>query len=473
MALDTRWWNLALGVATAAMAGCGPTIVLSDTDGLADDGDSVDDGADDAIDPPDDDGLPPPPLPNCSSNAQCEANQICEAGVCVNDGYNDDSYHDDNYDDDYHDDYYDDDYHNDDYYMDECFAADDCFEGEFCQDYQCIPLPYARSCSGAELPDLSTSLNIEVADSPVVSLAFVDADADTTRALLIGQADGTTTLHRSTGVAPTGLVLPPDSTVTAATSADFNGDSVPDLALGLAGATTGVTMMLGNGDGTFTLGVTAVTDTPESMAVLDYNLDGFADLALQAGETVAVFQGAGDGSFVDQWTMTNDTTGPMQVGRAVEAAPLALFAGDLSSVRRWDAGDPPGQVGVDEFDHEQGAPWQPLSGATEFEHLLLGYRNIVGGTHVRTAEGIQVFVPGLTELARTGDIDGDIDEDFVFANGTQLTVLVHDHALAAPMCQETLDVIGSESVTLGDFDGDGSANIAVTDGTLVVMYGSE
>jgi hypothetical protein len=82
-------------------------------------------------------------------------------------------------------------------------------------------------------------------------------------------------------------------------SADFNRDGIPDLAV-VNQATGAVAVLLGVGDGTFTVGPTLSTSSP-STAVLsaDFNGDGIPDLAIASSSTsqVSIYQGNGDGSF--------------------------------------------------------------------------------------------------------------------------------------------------------------------------------
>jgi DNA/RNA endonuclease YhcR with UshA esterase domain len=97
---------------------------------------------------------------------------------------------------------------------------------------------------------------------------------------------------------------------------DFNGDGIPDLAVGnLQG--DGVTILLGNGDGTFTaaasLGPGNYIST--SVAVADFNGDGKADIAVtNSHANVSVFLGNGDGTFTLQ---SNSRTGSYPVAIAV------------------------------------------------------------------------------------------------------------------------------------------------------------
>jgi hypothetical protein len=85
---------------------------------------------------------------------------------------------------------------------------------------------------------------------------------------------------------------------------DFNGDGIPDLAMVNSIYTTFVSntvyILLGNGDGTFSVG--SQIDLPSvllnnQLVTADFNGDGKLDIAMAFGSTIYVFLGNGDGTF--------------------------------------------------------------------------------------------------------------------------------------------------------------------------------
>ena len=85
----------------------------------------------------------------------------------------------------------------------------------------------------------------------------------------------------------------------AVATGDFNGDGILDLAL--VGA-SGVQILLGNGDGSFTAAASQPSPTlasPSSVAAADFDGDGILDLAIADAESTAmtILKGNGDGTF--------------------------------------------------------------------------------------------------------------------------------------------------------------------------------
>ena len=79
--------------------------------------------------------------------------------------------------------------------------------------------------------------------------------------------------------------------------ADLNGDGIPDVVA--AGVYGGVTVFLGNGDGTLKPGVyhSGFSSYGGHVVVGDFNGDGVPDLAVAGADEVGVFLGNGDGTF--------------------------------------------------------------------------------------------------------------------------------------------------------------------------------
>ncbi len=115
---------------------------------------------------------------------------------------------------------------------------------------------------------------------------------DNTVSVLLGNGDGTfqtqktfTTASGSAGQNPNGIVV-----------ADVNKDGKPDLVVSCKNG--GISVLLGNGDGTFQAPLTFASagGTPHGLAVADVNRDGNLDVVV-AADNATVYLGNGNGTF--------------------------------------------------------------------------------------------------------------------------------------------------------------------------------
>jgi hypothetical protein len=129
--------------------------------------------------------------------------------------------------------------------------------------------------------------------------------ADGSVSVLLGNGDGTfqAPLSFAVGIRPFSVAV-----------GDFNGDGAPDLAVANIGSHN-VSVLLGNGDGTFQAAQNFATRfLPISVAVGDFNGDGAPDLAVanSGSDNVSVLLGNGDGTFQAAQNFATDS-GPYSV----------------------------------------------------------------------------------------------------------------------------------------------------------------
>ena len=127
--------------------------------------------------------------------------------------------------------------------------------------------------------------------------------------ILLGNGDGTfkAAHNYAAGVFDSGAVA----------VGDFNGDGILDLALVGAEANrqTSVSILLGNGDGTFQPARFYAVDFPAlCIAVADFNRDGILDLAVSSSAGLAVLLGNGDGTFQAAQDYAAGAAGAVAVG---------------------------------------------------------------------------------------------------------------------------------------------------------------
>jgi len=211
--------------------------------------------------------------------------------------------------------------------------------------------------------------------------------------------------------------------------ADFNGDGKPDLVAANQGSIT-VSVLLGNGDGTFQKQVSYVTgNTPTSVAVGDFNGDGKPDLVVAnlGDNKVSIQLGNGDGTFQSEKTYTTGTT------------PYSVVVGDFNGDGKLD-------LVVANF-------------SDNTISVLLGNGDGTFQTQKTYATG------SVPHFVTTGDFNGDGKLDLVVANYTDNTLsILLGNGDGTFQDQETY-ATGSEPifVTVGDFNGDGNLDLAVAD----------
>jgi hypothetical protein len=118
----------------------------------------------------------------------------------------------------------------------------------------------------------------------------------------------------------TQTTYPAGSNPASMASADFNGDGKLDLAVANHGSNT-VSVLLGNGDGTFLARVDYPTGAgPAGVGAADFNHDGKLDLAVSnsVDSTVSILLGNGDGTFLPH------------VDYSTGVGPNAIAAGDFN-----------------------------------------------------------------------------------------------------------------------------------------------
>jgi hypothetical protein len=252
-----------------------------------------------------------------------------------------------------------------------------------------------------------------------------------TVSILLGNGDGTFQSPQSyaTGANPFSVAV-----------GDFNGDGAPDLAVADY-YDNKVNVLLGNGDGTFQAATPYAIGAPNALgsqnsalAVGDFNADGHLDLSvITAGSaTVVILLGNGDGTF--HAALAN----PTAIGSNLSALAVGDFNGD---------------------GHPDLAVANNRDGTVS---ILLGN----GDTTFRAAESY-LAGPFPSSIA-VGDFNGDRHLDLVVANSTAgsvsmgtVSVLLGNGHGTFGAARSYAAGINPVSVAVGDFNGDGYLDIAV------------
>jgi hypothetical protein len=262
---------------------------------------------------------------------------------------------------------------------------------------------------------------------------------------------GTPTFAQGFIQAP-GSPIPTGNEPAAGASADFNGDGKPDLAI-MDSYQSAITILLGNGDGTFAQGATidgigTIPCIPYpvnqrsncSVVTGDFNHDGKADLAATSDfdNTVIILLGHGDGTF------TPASGSPITVGNFPET------------------------VRVGDFNNDGLQDLVVTNGKDNTVSILLGN----GDGTFTPASGSPIPVGGFPFFSVVADFNGDGSADIAVSNADDSTVSVllgngdgtFTEAAGSPI--PGFDYNPAE-VVAADFNGDGIPDLAVADFTPV------
>src|SRR5215469_14772526 len=269
---------------------------------------------------------------------------------------------------------------------------------------------------------------------------LVTASAYDTVSILLGNGDGTFQPHVDYGTGPLSEPFP-------VAVGDFNSDGKLDLVTANFANFFGgsVSVLLGKGDGTFQNYVQYATGgLPTSVAVGDFNRDGTPDLAVgfEQGTTVSVLLGKGDGTF------------PTHVSYTTGDEPEWVAVGDLNGDRKAD-------LAVANF-----------NSATV--SVLLGNGDGTFQAHMDQVAG------SFPNSLAIGDINGDLCQDLVATNLRLESVKVllgeGDGTLRPRETFKTDPCSGGNlcvrSVVIKDFNEDGAPDLAVAndfDSTVSVL----
>ena len=288
------------------------------------------------------------------------------------------------------------------------------------------PLTFGAG-SGASASDSSVAVGDFNADGRL-DLAVANSDSNNV-SVLLGNGDGTFQAPLTFGAG---------SGASSVALGDLNADGKLDLVVANRGFST-VSVLLGNGDGTFQAPLTISVSRAQAVAVGDFNRDGVPDLAVAnrnsgdiGRDTVSVLLGNGDGTF---------------------QAP-AFFA----------VGGGAASVVVDDFNGD-GVPDLALaSPGYTTHHESYSLVSVLLGNGDGTFQAARTFYAGgIPSSVAAGDFNGDGKVDLAVATSgsNALSVLLGNGDGTFQALQIFGAGSGPVSVASGDFNRDGVPDLAV------------
>jgi hypothetical protein len=265
--------------------------------------------------------------------------------------------------------------------------------------------------------------------------------------ILLGNGDGTFQRARTMDVGPNPFAL---------AVGDFNGDGIPDLAVTHAGDWSSgldtVSILLGNGDGTFrTAAVYTVGMNPRGIAAGDFRGDGRLDLvtADTGNNAVSVLRGIGDGTF------------QAAVSLPVGANPVSVAVGDFNGhlgIVTADEGDAQGNGG--------GVSVLLGNGDGTFQAAVTYGLGQAGSRPAARAVAVaDLNGDGISDLATANDSDDGSTASVLLGRGDG----TFQGAVAFPVAPVSGQALVSNalSVAAGDFNGDGRQDLIVSNAALL------
>jgi hypothetical protein len=305
-----------------------------------------------------------------------------------------------------------------------------------------------------------------------IDMAVVAGGSNTnTIAIMLGNGDGTfqKAIYYTAGVGAQFITV-----------ADFNHDGNLDLAV--ASESPYISIMLGNGDGTFQPPTEspAVPTFERYIATGDFNGDGEPDLVMRADQSaVSVLLGNGDGTFQNALTtyapfdVTALGVGDFNRDGKLDLVTAGTFGGD-SSVNVWigngdgtfdyganyPGGEVPEAIAVADFNRDGKLDLAINDSEGVGISVMLGNGD---GTFQTAVEYPIPFNNWVTAADLSGDGKLDLAVINGFAPNTGVTVFAGNGD--GTFGSGTFYSAGSDAnfVAIGDFNGDGKKDMAVTD----------
>jgi len=269
---------------------------------------------------------------------------------------------------------------------------------------------------------------------------------------------------------------------------DFNGDGKLDLAVANTFSNS-LTILLGNGDGTFAPAPSPATGTnPHSVTEADFNGDGNLDLAVTnaASNTVTVLLGNGDGTFVSapspptgvgpSFLKAGDFNGDGKTDLVVtngDGNTLTVLLGNgdgtFTAASSTQTGSNPAQIAIGDFNGDGKPDLAITYGLSKTVTILLG-----------NGDGTFTSATGLSTTAyptgvAAGDFNGDGKPDLAVSEVNTLNIFTGNGDGTFTAGSVLTGYFLPSSATVADFNDDGKVDLALAMGgntTPTILLGN-
>jgi Flp pilus assembly secretin CpaC len=275
------------------------------------------------------------------------------------------------------------------------------------------------------------------------------------------------------------ILLPKTETGPISIATGTLGNTATNSTTGVASATedlvianstsNNVTVLLGNGDGTFVEAAGspyAVGKTPSSVVLADFNGDGIFDFAVanQGDNTISVFKGNGNGGFAEfagsPFALTNTTS-------IAEKSPIAMVTGNFRGATETATNSPEADLAV-------------VNQATNNVTILLGSVDTAGNIGLTEALNSPIAVGQSPVAIATSDFNADGIPDLAVVNQVDNSISIllgstNADGTFLPAAGSPLQTATTPAgIAVGDFTGGIVPSLAVTNkgvGTLGIYIG--